>query len=242
MEPQPAIKFADAQNVPRVVLPVIRWQGRSIYLKQLQKSCSHQSRPWMSAIGGKADMTFWTCAAHKPMSADPSAPLRPMSAMPIRGTRSVQSCFFLADLRDAFFMLAFSVARFLEATFFATFFFVRVPGFFAPIAAATLPQTAPGAAVAEAAAVAAAAAAAWASSPARVLVPSAALLPAATTVSCALVLMLLRVIFHSPAERTTQKHSTRDNQCLEEVRVCAGFNCPPSKADIGQHIASLRSP
>ena len=41
MEPQPAIKFADAQNVPRVVLPVIRWQGRSIYLKQLQKSCSH---------------------------------------------------------------------------------------------------------------------------------------------------------------------------------------------------------
>jgi len=41
MEPQPAIKFADAQNVPRVVLPAIRWQGRFIYLKQLQKSCSH---------------------------------------------------------------------------------------------------------------------------------------------------------------------------------------------------------
>jgi hypothetical protein len=37
MEPQPAIKFADAEKVPRVVLPVIRWQGRSIYLKQLQK-------------------------------------------------------------------------------------------------------------------------------------------------------------------------------------------------------------
>jgi hypothetical protein len=45
------------------------------------------------------------------------------------------------------------------------------------------------------------------------LVPSAALLPAATTVSCALVLILLRVIiFHSLAERTTQKHRTRDNQ------------------------------
>jgi len=38
MEPQPAIKFADAEKVPRVVLPVIRWPGRSIYLKQFQKS------------------------------------------------------------------------------------------------------------------------------------------------------------------------------------------------------------
>ena len=37
MEPQPAIKFADAEKVPRVVLPVIRWQGRSIYLKQCRK-------------------------------------------------------------------------------------------------------------------------------------------------------------------------------------------------------------
>jgi hypothetical protein len=36
-------------------------------------------------------------------------------------------------------MLAFffSVVRFLEASFFATFFFVREPGFFAPIAVAT---------------------------------------------------------------------------------------------------------
>jgi hypothetical protein len=129
----------------------------------------------------------------------------------IRGTRRVQSRFFLADLRDAFFVLAFffSVVRFLEATFFATFFFVRELDFFAPIAVATLSQTAPGAA--------AAVAAAWAKSPARVLVPSAALLPAATTVSWALVLMLLRVIFHSPAQRTTQKHRTRDNQSLEEV-------------------------
>src|SRR5262245_45743968 len=101
----------------------------------------------------------------------------------------------------------FSLARFLEATFLATFFFAREPGFFAPIAVATLFQTTPGAAVAVAAAVAAAEAAAWANSPARILVPSAALLPAATTVSCALVLMLLRVIiFHSPAERTTRKH------------------------------------
>ena len=79
-----------------------------------------------------------------------------MSAMPIRGTRCVQSRFFLADLRDAFVMLAFflSVVRFLEATFFATFFFVRDLGFFAPIAVATLSQTTPGTAVAVAAAVA----------------------------------------------------------------------------------------
>ncbi|MGB8282740.1 MAG: hypothetical protein WCE74_17650, partial [Pseudolabrys sp.] len=46
----------------------------------------------------------------------------------------VQSRYFL-DLRDAFFMLAFffSVVRFLEAIFLATFFFVRELGFFAPI-------------------------------------------------------------------------------------------------------------
>ena len=165
-------------------------------------------------------MTFWTCAAHKPMSADPSAPLPTNVRDAYSRHEVVQSRFFLAELRDAFLMLAFflSVIRFLEATFFATFFFVRELGFFAPIAVAILSHATPGAAVAEAAAVAAAAAAAWASSPARVLVPSAALLPAATTVSCALVLMLLRVIFHSPAERTTQKHRTRDNQCLEEVR------------------------
>jgi hypothetical protein len=52
-----------------------------------------------------------------------------MSAMPIQGTR-VQSRFFLADLRDAFLLLAFffSVARFLEAAFFAAFFFEREPG------------------------------------------------------------------------------------------------------------------
>ena len=69
-----------------------------------------------------------------------------MSAMPIRRTRCVQSRFFLADLRDAFFILAFffSVVRFLEATFFATFFFVRELG--APIAVATLSRTTPGAA------------------------------------------------------------------------------------------------
>ena len=72
-----------------------------------------------------------------------------------------------------------------------------------------------------------ASAAAWANSPARVLVPSAALLPAATTVSCALVLMLLRVICHSPAERTTQKHRTRDFQSLEEVQgLCWFLECP----------------
>jgi len=64
----------------------------------------------------------------------------------------VQSRFFLADLRDAFFMLTFffSVERLLEADFLATFFFVRA------IAVATLFQTAPGAVVTGAAAVAAA--------------------------------------------------------------------------------------
>ena len=69
-------------------------------------------------------------------------------------------------------MLAFflSVVRFLEATFFATFFFVRELGFFAPIAVATLSHATPGAAVAVAAAETAAAAAALASSPVRVLV------------------------------------------------------------------------
>ena len=78
-------------------------------------------------------------------------------------------------------MLAFffSAVRFLEATFLATFFFVRELGFFAPIAVATLFQTAPGAAVTVVAA-------AWANSPTKVLVPSAAVFPAATTVTCAL--------------------------------------------------------
>jgi hypothetical protein len=45
----------------------------------------------------------------------------------------------------------------------------------------------------------------------------AALFPAATTVSCARVMMLLRVIFQSRSE-DTHKHRTRDNQSLEEVR------------------------
>ena len=138
----------------------------------------------------------------------------------VRGARCVQSRFFLADLRDAFFVLAFffGVVRFLEATFFATFFFVRELGFFAPIAVATLSQTAPGAAVAVAAAVAAA----WANSPARALVPSAALLPAAATVSCALVLMLLRVIFHSPP-RGPPKNIVRVTISLwKRSRACDG--------------------
>lgn len=148
-----------------------------------------------------------------------------MSATPIRGTRCVQSRFFLTDLRDALFMLAFffSVARFLEVTFFATFFFVREPGFFAPIAEATLSQTTPGAAVAVAAAVAAAAAAAWANSPARILVPSAALLPAATTVFCALVLMLLRVIYSTHPLRGPRRNIVRATITLRKrSRTCAG--------------------
>ena len=96
----------------------------------------------------------------------------------------VQSRYFL-DLRDAFFMLAFffSVVRFLEAIFLATFFFVRELGFFAPITVATLLQTSrkpqPGAAVTP-----------RSSSMGKLaniaLVPSAAVFPAATTVSCAL--------------------------------------------------------
>jgi hypothetical protein len=110
-------------------------------------------------------------------------------------------------------MLAFffSVARFLEATFFVT-----------------LSQTTPGAAVAVAAAVAAAAAAAWANSPARILVPSAALLPAATTVSCALVLMLLRHIFHSAAERTHAETSYARPSVLGRGRglVLVRLECP----------------
>jgi hypothetical protein len=144
-----------------------------------------------------------------------------MSATPIRGTRCVQSRFFLTDLRDALFMLAFffSVARFLEVTFFATFFFVREPGFFAPIAVATLSQTTPGAAVAVAAAVAAA----WANSPARILVPSAALLPAATTVFCALVLMLLRVIYSTHPLRGPRRNIVRATISLRKrSRTCAG--------------------
>jgi hypothetical protein len=36
MEPL-ATKFADAEKVPRFVLPVVRWQGQSVYLMQLQK-------------------------------------------------------------------------------------------------------------------------------------------------------------------------------------------------------------
>jgi hypothetical protein len=128
---------------------------------------------------------------------------------------SVQSRFFLADLREVFFMLAFffSVVRLLEATA----FFVRELGFFAPIAVATLFQTAPGAAVAVVAA-------AWANSPTKVLVPLAAVFPAATTVSCALVMMLLRAIFPLSRPEDTQKHRTRDNQSLEEVRGLCWFD------------------
>ena len=123
--------------------------------------------------------------------------------------RGRSTSFFLAELPDALLMLAFflSVVLFLEATFFATFFFVRELGFFAPIAVATLSHATPGAAVAVAAAETAAAAAALASSPVRVLVPSAALLAAATTVSCARVLMLFRVIFHCPEDHAETSYA-----------------------------------
>ena len=140
---------------------------------------------------------------------DPSAPLPTNVRDAYSRHEVVQSCFFLAELRDAFLLLAFflSVVRFLEATFFATFFFVRELGFFAPIAVATLSHATPGAAVAVAAAETAAAAAALASSPVRVLVPSAALLAAATTVSCARVLMLFRVIFHCPEDHAETSYA-----------------------------------
>ena len=78
----------------------------------------------------------------------------------IRGTRCVQSRFFLAELRDAFFLLAFFFERsaLLKSHFFRDLFLRAGTGLLAPIAVATLSHTAPGAAVA----VAAAAAAAWA--------------------------------------------------------------------------------
>ena len=161
-------------------------------------------------------------------------------------------------------MLAFffCVERFLEATFLATFFFVRELGFFAPIVVVTLFQTAPGAAVAVVAAawansptkvlvplaavfpaattvpfalaalsrtaagtaVVVASEAALATSPARALARLAALFPAATTVSCALVMMLLRAIFPLSRPEDTQKHRTRDNQSLEELRGLCWFD------------------
>ena len=182
-------------------------------------------------------------------------------------------------------MLAFffSEERFLEATFLVTFFFVRELGFFAPIAVATLFQTAPGAAVTGAAAVAVA----WANSPTKVLVPSAAVFPAATTVPfalaalsrtaagttvavaaeaalaapparalarwaalfpaativfCALVMMLLRAIFPLSRPEDTQKHRTRDNQSLEEVRDLCWFDhgaSHPMKPEIANGSVTL---
>ena len=76
---------------------------------------------------------------------DPSAPLPTNVRDAYSRHEVVQSRFFLAELRDAFLLLAFflSVVRFLEATFFATFFFVRELGFFAPIAVATLSHATP---------------------------------------------------------------------------------------------------
>jgi hypothetical protein len=56
------------------------------------------------------------------------------------------------------------------------------------------------------------------------LARSAALFPAATTVSCALVMMLLRAIFPLSRPEDTQKHRTRDNQSLEEVRGLCWFD------------------
>ncbi|MGA7389378.1 MAG: hypothetical protein WBW99_15840 [Pseudolabrys sp.] len=39
MEPQPAIKFADAEKVPRVVLPGIRWIH--LFEEIAENVCSH---------------------------------------------------------------------------------------------------------------------------------------------------------------------------------------------------------
>jgi hypothetical protein len=122
----------------------------------------------------------------------------------------VYTRFFLATLRDSFFVLAFlfGAARFLAATLLPTFFLagavVVAPlpaSALAPLAAlacidvATVPKTALAAAVEAAFAVAPAVAAALATSPASTLVLSAALFPAAKTVSRALVMVPLLFIF-----------------------------------------------
>jgi hypothetical protein len=129
-------------------------------------------------------------------------------------TSRVHIHFFLAALRDVFFVLAFlfGAARVLAATLFATFFFageaVVAPSpasALAPltaltcIAVATVPKTALAAAVEAAFAVAPAVAAALATSPASTLVLSAALFPAAKTVSRAFVMVPLRFISDPPS-------------------------------------------
>ncbi|HEY6383641.1 MAG TPA: hypothetical protein VIY07_17780, partial [Pseudolabrys sp.] len=121
----------------------------------------------------------------------------------------VYTRFFLATLRDFFFVLAFlfGAVRFVAATLLAIFFAGAVvvaplpASALAPLAAlacidvATVPKTALAAAVEAAFAVAPAVAAALATSPASTLVLSAALLPAANTVSRAFVMVPLLFIF-----------------------------------------------
>src|SRR5262245_19536732 len=121
------------------------------------------------------------------------------AAIPVAaGTFTSRVCihFFLATLRDFFFVLAFffGAARFLAATFFVTFFFAgkdvvapSPPSALAPltalacIAVATVSKTTLAAAVEAAFAVAPAVAAALATSPASTFVLSAARFPAART-------------------------------------------------------------
>jgi hypothetical protein len=124
-------------------------------------------------------------------------------------TSRVHIHFFLAALRDVFFVLAFlfGAARVLAATLFATFFFAgeAVASALAPltaltcIAVATVPKTALAAAVEAAFAVAPAVAATLATSPTSTLVLSAALFPAAKTVSRAFVMVPLRFISDPPS-------------------------------------------
>jgi hypothetical protein len=121
----------------------------------------------------------------------------------------VYTRFFLATLRDFFFVLAFrfGAVRFVAATLLATFLAGAVvvaplpASALAPLAAlacidvATVSKTALAAAVEAAFAVAPAVAAALATSPASTLVLSATLLPAAKTVSRAFVMVPLLFIF-----------------------------------------------
>jgi hypothetical protein len=152
------------------------------------------------------------------------APLRTVRIPPLRrqekrkgkpvSSSRVYTRFFLATLRDVFFVLAFffGAARFLAATLFVTFFFagevVVAPSpasALAPLAAlaciavATVPMTTLAAAEEAAFAVAPAVAAALAASPASTLVLSAALFPAATTVSRTLVMVPLLFISAPPS-------------------------------------------
>src|SRR5262245_51710975 len=130
----------------------------------------------------------------------------------------VYTRFFLAALRDVFFVLALF---FGAATFFLAGEVVAAPSpatalapltALASIALATVSKTTLAAAVEAAFAVARAVAAALATSPASALVPSAALFPAATTVFLALVMAPL--IFISATPFNSRSNCARTLYCF----------------------------